>query len=214
MRLTFWGHACVRVEHDGVRVVVDPGGWSDVAGALAGATAVLVTHEHADHVAVEAVVRALGGGPHLRVWAPAPVVELLVAAGAPADRLRAVRGGDVLEVDGLPVSVLGDLHALIHPDVPRIANVGYLLAGVYHPGDSLEGPGTDVDVLLVPVGAPWLRLGDAIDLVRQVRPRTVVPIHDAVLSDAGRGLADRIVGGLGGAPEYRRLGVGEGIDLG
>ena len=214
MRLTFWGHSCVRVEHPGGRVVVDPGGWSDVAGAMAGAAAVLVTHEHADHVAVEAVVGALGSGPDLRVWAPAPVVELLVAAGAPADRLRTVRGGDALDVDGLPVSVVGELHALIHPDVPRVANVGYVLAGVYHPGDSLEAPGTDVDVLLAPVGAPWLKLGETVDLVRRVRPGTVVPIHDAVLSDAGRVLADRIVGGLGGARTYRRLGQGEGIDLG
>ena len=49
MRITKFGHACVRVQGDGGVVVIDPGVFTDPA-ALEGADAVLITHEHPDHV--------------------------------------------------------------------------------------------------------------------------------------------------------------------
>ena len=52
MRITKLGHACVRVEHDGQVLVVDPGAFSEPE-AVDGATTVLVTHEHVDHLDVE-----------------------------------------------------------------------------------------------------------------------------------------------------------------
>ena len=48
MRITKLGHACVRLEHEGTTLVLDPGVFTD-AGALDGADAVLITHEHPDH---------------------------------------------------------------------------------------------------------------------------------------------------------------------
>ena len=48
MRITKFGHACVRIEHDGTTIVLDPGVFTD-AEAVDGADAVLITHEHADH---------------------------------------------------------------------------------------------------------------------------------------------------------------------
>ena len=213
MRLSWWGHSCVRIELPGGQVVLDPGAWSDLDGALEGVGAILVTHEHADHLAVDRVVSALAPASDLQVWGPESVVTMLADAGAPAERLHTVRGGDVLHVGGVQVDGVGEQHAVIHPDIPRIANVGYLVGGVYHPGDSLQAPPHDVEVLLAPVGAPWLKLSEAVDLVRAVGPGIVVPIHDAVLSDAGRGLADRIVGGLCAPAVYRRLSVGESLDV-
>src|SRR3546814_12912433 len=48
MRITKFGHACVRVEHDGHVIVLDPGMFTDPE-AVDGAGAVLITHEHSDH---------------------------------------------------------------------------------------------------------------------------------------------------------------------
>lgn len=211
-RLTCWGHACVRIERGDARLVIDPGTFSDSGGALEGANAVLVTHEHVDHVDAEPLAGALERDPGLEVWAPAPVRELLTAAGVPGERVHVVSPGDRFTAVGFAVATVGDTHAEVHPDLPRVPNIGYLVQGVYHPGDALAVPEAPVQLLLAPVSAPWLRLAEAIDLVRTVRPATVVPIHDALLSERGLALADRLVGGLGGA-DYRRLGVGEGIDL-
>lgn len=208
--VTHWGHACVRFERAGHRLVLDPGAFGDLS-VLDDADAVLVTHEHPDHVETRALAAALGARGQLHVWGPAPVVDLLVDAGAPADRVHAVVAGDELDAAGFAVRVVGERHAEIHPDVTVPANVGYLVDGAaLHPGDSFTPPppGTAVDLLLVPVAGPWMKVAEAIDYVRAVSPRVAAPIHDAILSDPGRGLVDRLVGGLGGAPEYLRITAG------
>jgi L-ascorbate metabolism protein UlaG (beta-lactamase superfamily) len=214
--LTFWGHACVRLERAGSRLVIDPGAYSD-REAVSSADAVLITHEHADHVVVGELRSIVENNSQLEVWAPdAVIAELSVGDGA-AERLHRVRGGDRFVAAGFDVEALGEWHAVVHPDIPRVPNVGYLIDGaVLHPGDSFTQPATgrSVEVLLAPVGAPWLRIAHVIDYVRAVRPRVVVPIHDAHLSDLGNVLVDRLVGSLGGSESYRRLGVGEGLEVG
>lgn len=212
--ITSWGHACLSFDRDGRRLVIDPGTFSDLS-VLDAADAILVTHDHVDHLAVDPVAAAVTERDGLQVWGPESVATQLVDAGAPFDRVHAVSEGEVLSAAGFAVRTIGREHLLIHGDVPRPENVGYLVDDVaFHPGDALTAPGVPVEVLFVPVSAPWMKLGEAIDYVRAVRPRIAVPIHDAILSDAGKGLSDRMVGGLGGAAEYRRLAVGESFDLG
>lgn len=212
--LTRWGHSCVRLDGPGGALVIDPGSFSDVGSALRDVGAVLVTHEHPDHLDADAVVGAARTGAEIA--GPEPVVAALLAAGAPSDRVRTVAPGDRVTAAGFTVDVLGGEHAVIHPDVPVIANLAYLVDGaVLHPGDSWTVPpsGTEVDVLLLPLGAPWLRVADAVDLVRAVAPRQVVGIHDAVLSDAGRRLAVDLVGRLGGSGPVTVLAPGESTQV-
>ncbi|GIG39869.1 MBL fold metallo-hydrolase [Cellulomonas phragmiteti] len=195
LTLTRLGHACVRIDTAHGSFSIDPGSFSDVPAALQGVGVVLITHVHPDHVDVDAIAAAVD----VEVRGPEQVLDALAAAGARRERLHAVRAGDRFEVVGVGVEVLGELHEVIHADVPRPANVAYLVDGsVLHPGDSYTRPpaGTPVDVLLEPVGAPWLRLGDVVDHVRAVAPRRVVPIHDALLSDLGRAAAVRMLGQL------------------
>ena len=126
MRITKFGHACVRVEQDGRVLVLDPGVFTDVA-ALEGADAVLITHEHADHVHPDHL-----RGSDAPIWTIA-AVERRLRAEAPevAERVTVVRPGDRLEVAGVAVEVVGEKHAVIHPDYDRFDNSGYLLeAGI------------------------------------------------------------------------------------
>jgi L-ascorbate metabolism protein UlaG (beta-lactamase superfamily) len=188
MRITKFGHACVRLEHDGTTIVFDPGMFTDPE-AVDGATAVLITHEHPDHLVVD----------HLRAT-DAPVFTIAavadkIRADAPdvAERVTVVSPGDSFDV-GLPVRAVGELHAVIHPEFPRLFNSGYVVTAgeqkIYHPGDSLTEPGEDVDVLLVPSSAPWLKAMEAIEFARAVKAPRNLAIHDRIYTEAAHGMLE------------------------
>jgi L-ascorbate metabolism protein UlaG (beta-lactamase superfamily) len=191
MRITKFGHACVRIENDDQVVVLDPGGFTD-REAVDGATAVLITHEHPDHLDVD----------HLRATdAPIYTIDSVRAAIADADgdvaeRVQVVAPGDQFDA-GVSVTAVGELHAVIHEDVPRIHNSGYLLdvggTRVFHPGDAFTGPGDAVDVLLLPVHAPWSKVSEVADFAREVGARRSYAIHDGLLNDTGHAIVGRVL---------------------
>ncbi|MFI6637967.1 MBL fold metallo-hydrolase [Streptomyces sp. NPDC050504] len=210
MKLTKKTHACVRLEKDGRSLVVDPGAFTE-AGAAVGADAVLVTHEHPDHFDEGQLRAALEANPAAELWTLRSVAEK-VSAAFPG-RVHTVGHGDAFTAAGFDVQVHGELHAVIHPDIPRITNVGYLVDGsVFHPGDALTVPGHAVDTLLLPVMAPWNKISEVIDYVREVKPRRAYDIHDALLTDLARPIYDGQIGALGGA-EHLRLTPGESATL-
>jgi L-ascorbate metabolism protein UlaG (beta-lactamase superfamily) len=175
LQLTKYTHACVRLEQaDGRVLVIDPGVWSE-PGALRGADAVLVTHEHADHIDE---LRLAGLG--VPVFAP---------AGAAISRVEftPVVAGQDFEAGGFAVSAVGGRHAVIHGGQPDCPNLGYVIGdgAVYHPGDSLALPGRPVETLLAPAQRSWLKMAEAIDFVNTVKPQRCHPIHDAQLNERG-----------------------------
>ena len=198
MRITKFTHSCLRIEGGGV-LVVDPGEFSE-RSALDGADAVLITHEHIDHLDLAAVADAAAQRTGLRVFAHADVVPKLAAFG---DIATAVAPGQEFEAAGYRVRAYGGKHAVIHPDIPRIANLGYLIAdddtNLYHPGDSFTVPeDTVVDTLFVPLNAPWMKLMESIDFVRQVKPGRAYALHDALLTPTGAQISDGHLARLSG----------------
>lgn len=213
MKLTKHEHACVVFEKDGATFVIDPGSFSpNAAEIISGAGAILLTHEHFDHVHEGAINAALAADPGLRVYAPAALAGMF---GAHQDQFTAVSAGDELKVAGFTVSVHGTTHALIHADIPTVQNVGYFVDdSVYHPGDAYFVPDVDVVTLLLPTSGPWMKIGEAADYVRAVRPERSVSIHEMLLSDTGKMLAGQFLGeqGLTGIPLTQPQ-VGESLTL-
>lgn len=208
MRLTKFAHSCLRLEDGDRTLVIDPGVLSESAGALRGADAVLITHGHPDHLDPAALQAAAKANPGLRVWAP---------AGVQVDGVEVteVPPGETLEAAGFAVETFGGQHAVIHPLVPVIANVGYLVDGrVYHPGDSFTVPTTSVQTLFVPIHAPWSKVAEVIDFVIAVRASQAFQIHDGLLNDAGlqftEGNVARIAGRYGA--DFAHLPTGSVIE--
>lgn len=210
MRLFKYTHACVRVESDAAVLVIDPGALTERA-ALDGADAVLITHEHVDHLDVQALADALAKRPAVRVFTNAGAAAKLGELG---EAVTTVAAGDEFEAAGFPVRAYGGRHAEIHPELPRVPNLGYLVAGsIYHPGDSFDVPvGANVDTLFVPISAPWLKISESVEFVRAVAPRRAFALHDALLSEAGYGVTDPTMARLSGC-EYARLAPGEPVSL-
>ncbi|GAA1985899.1 MBL fold metallo-hydrolase [Isoptericola halotolerans] len=219
MLLTFHGHACVALDGGGARLVIDPGTLADSVSALVGATAILVTHEHPDHLDVESAVGAMRADELLTAHGTAGVLSMLAAAGAPPTRLHEVTPGQELRFGDARVAVGGGDHAPIHPRVPQVENRSFTVGmgdrTAHHPGDSFDLPAGGIDVLCLPVSGPWLRLAEAMDAAQAASARTVVPVHDALLSEVGHELVRRWLdtARLGGEYAYRPLDVGESLEV-
>ena len=211
MQLTKHTHATVVLSKDDTTLVIDPGSYTPNSAALvADAAAVLITHAHADHFDAGILDSALDAQPTLVVYAPASVVSALAGHDS---QVTTASAGDTFEAAGFEVTVYGEQHAPIHPDLPLMENVAYLVDGnVYHPGDSYFVPGVAVETLLVPTSGPWTKLGEGVDFVRAVKPTRSIQIHDLMLSDAGRGSFADLTGNLSGVP-LTTLALGETVEV-
>jgi hypothetical protein len=115
----------------------------------------------------------------------------------------AVGPDETFEAAGFSVRTFGGQHALIHPLIPIVANVGYVVEDtVAHPGDSLIVPPVPVQTLLLPVVAPWSKVAEVIDYLVAVRADRAYPIHDAIVGDLYHGLLQMTL-----VPIARRFGL-------
>ena len=200
MRITRYGHSCLLVETARARVLLDPGVFSRGWEELGDLDAVLVTHQHPDHVDVEKLPQLLESDDGAALHAEPETAAALRGAGIDAAALHA---GSSLTIGDLTVQAVGGEHAVIHADVPRVGNVGLLLRAegeptLFHPGDTYAVAPAGVDVLALPLSAPWAASREMIDFVRAVRAGTGFAIHDALLSPIGLGLYSGQAANLGG----------------
>ncbi len=212
MRISHLGHACLLIEVRGRRVLVDPGAFSHDWHAIPDLDAVVVTHQHADHVDATHLPALLAGSRRARLLVEGALHgdASLLGLTAGDDRVEALSPGDRVELDGgVVLEAVGGQHAVIHDEIPRIGNVGLLVSAegeptLFHPGDAYEYAPEGVDVLAVPLAAPWASFKETVAFARAVRPGALVPVHDSVLSADGRGVYLRQLTALGGA-EVRDL---------
>ena len=189
MRITHLGHACLLVEVADTRLLIDPGAFSGDFLGLQDLDAILITHQHADHLDTDRLPQLIRANGEVPIWCDPQSVPVLAKLGLEgvAHDASAVRVGEVT------IEPFGEMHALIHDDIPRITNVGVRITAdgepsFFHPGDALDADPGRVDVLAFPLNAPWQASRDMTGFLRRLAPANAVPMHDALLSQTGRNL--------------------------
>lgn len=186
MELVHYGHSCLLATIADTTLLFDPGNFSQGFEDITGLSAILITHQHPDHADLQRLPALVQANPNAALYAdPHTAAEL-------GGHWQAVQPGDAFTVEALTVRAIGGKHAVIHPDLPVIDNISYLVgdathpALLMHPGDALVAPGEPVHVLAVPAAAPWMTIAQAVDFLRAVAPHYAVPIHQGIIAEPAR----------------------------
>jgi L-ascorbate metabolism protein UlaG (beta-lactamase superfamily) len=210
VKLTKFEHACFTVEKDGNSIVVDPGGLTTDYIEPEKVVAIIITHSHGDHFSPEHIDDILEDNPGAVVMGPKDITDQLKSR-----ETRTIKPGDNFIHEGIELEFFGGTHATIHPDLSTPENVGVMIdERVYYPGDSFVVPDKSVDVLALPISAPWLKIQESIDFMLAVAPADAFPTHDGILSAAGQQVADNNIKSFAeeAAIDYRRI-DGTTIDI-
>ena len=212
MKIKKLGHSCFVAEpKEGVYVMTDPGAFSPMSAEAKNISAILITHEHQDHMHIETLKKVLENNPDAVVITNTAVGKFLDEAGI---KYIKIEEGQKYNLNGVNIAGFGNIHAEIYPTIGPFQNTGYMIDNLCYPGDSLNYPDADVDILALPVVAPWMRLKDSVDYAKNVNPRIVFPVHDAILHDWVTFIfqtTENLLKGFG--IEFKKLELGKKEDL-
>ncbi|MDX6712820.1 MAG: hypothetical protein QOH96_3836 [Blastocatellia bacterium] len=187
MRISKYIHSCLLIEKGEDKILFDPGRFSFIEGLVKPEqfehlSAIVLTHQHPDHIDDEALAKILANNASAVVLANTEI------------RTRLAQKGIATEVFETGSRALGSftLAAFDAPHAPLLnatppQNTAYLVDNSFlHPGDSFADSLDAVKntiVLALPVMAPWNTELEVAAFAGRIRPRRVIPIHDGYAKD-------------------------------
>lgn len=212
MTIKRYEHACLVVNQGQSKLVIDPGVYSPSFKDFEGVSVVVITHVHADHFDVDKVKAIIAASPSVKILTVQPVADQL----NDSPHTIIVGAGDSKSIGDFKLDFFGGEHALIHESIPLEQNVGVMVnQTLCYPGDSFAIPTGKVKVLAIPGGAPWMKIGEAMDYLRTVRPSQTFPVHNAILSEHGLDLQNRFLGAVAArtGTKYHDLTPGSTLEI-
>ena len=192
MKITKYGHACLLIEDNGTKILIDPGAYSNGFEELTGLDAILITHVHPDHIDQDRFAELVHANPQALLYGDEDTVAELAKRDI---TIKVSKDGDIFEVRDVKVEVIGLLHAVIHPSWGQAKNVGYKIAErFFYPGDALTLPEGGIEILAIPAAAPWSKISETVEYLMEVKPQFVIPVHDGILSRPS--LYSQMIGGF------------------
>src|SRR3989338_366447 len=208
MKISKLGHCCFVAEpKDGIRVMTDPGAFSTMQNEVRSISAILITHEHQDHLHIESLKKVLANNPQAFVITNTAVGKLLDEAGI---KYTKIEEGQKYDLNVVNIAGFGNLHAEIYQTYGQVQNTGYMIDSLCYPVDAFSYPDAHVDVLALPVTGPWMKIKDAIDYAKNINPRIVFPVHDGFVHDWAKfiwSVPEKLLGEVG--IEFKELELGK-----
>ncbi len=182
MKITKLGHCCLLIEERGKRILTDPGNYSTAQNELKEIDIILITHEHADHCHTESLKAVLKNNPQAKVITNNGVHELLRKHEIAPSSLTILTDGMEEAVEHILFEAMGKEHAEIYTSIKKVENTGYLVnERLFYPGDAFTVPGKQVEILALPVAGPWVKISEALQYAKTVKPRYAFPVHDGMI---------------------------------
>lgn len=181
MKIKKLGHCCFIVEpKEGIKIMTDPGAYSTLQNEEVGITAVLITHEHGDHLHIESVKKILENNPNITIITNSAVGKILEKENIKYTKVEDTQN---ILIEGISITGFGNEHSEIYGDYGRVQNTGYMIESLCFPGDSFNLPNSKVDILALPIAGPWMQMKEAVEYAKQLKPRVIFPVHDVFLQD-------------------------------
>lgn len=179
MKITKLGHCCLIIEVEGLKILTDPGSFTDAQNEIKNIDVVLITHEHGDHLHVPSVKAILANNPQAQVITNQGVGKILEKEGI---KHQIVDGKSTTTIKGVLIESCDHRHEEIYQDYGQVQNTGYFIAKkLFYPGDAFANPGKPVDILALPAAGPWMKVSQAINYAKEIKPRVCFPVHDAMI---------------------------------
>lgn len=181
MKITKFGHSCFLIEENDVRILFDPGNYSNLQDGVQNLDIILITHQHADHCDPQSIKNILKNNPSVKIFTNSGVGAVLNKEKIDYKILE--EGGSIVYKDVL-IEAFGNKHAIIYYAVAQIQNTGYFINNkFFYPGDNFINPGKPVPVLALPVAAPWLKISETVDYAQLIQPQIWLAAHDGMLNN-------------------------------
>lgn len=181
MRITKLEHSGLAIEKNGKTLLIDPVEFTEKLPNFNSVVAIIITHKHGDHFQPKVITGIATKNPNVQVFTTED-------NAANFEDAEVVKDGDVRTIGEFGLRFFGSDHAAILPGQVPCQNIGVVVdEKIVDPGDSFDTPPTPAEVLLVSISAPWCKIADSIDYVKSVKPKVAIPVHDAVLSELGKG---------------------------
>lgn len=180
MNITKFGHCCLLIEIGDLRILTDPGNYNNTPN-VENIDVILITHEHPDHCHIESLQAILAKSPSAKIITHQGVGKLLDQASI---TYSPITDGETLTIKNIPIESCGTKHACIHHDLPAlmVQNTGfYINKQFFYPGDSFHNPHKDIAILALPVAGPWMKIEEAVEYAKIIKPKVVFPVHDGML---------------------------------
>ncbi len=192
MKLTKFGHCCLLIEENDLRILTDPGDYSTLQNEINNIDLILITHEHSDHLHLDSLKMVLKNNPSVKIFTNHGVGKILTENNISHDFIE---HGEEKIIGQLKIEGFGDRHADIYPGIAVVQNTGYFIADkLFYPGDALFNPEKPIEILALPVTAPWLTIAETLDYALALKPRKCFPVHDGMLTSGRLHAAQRLPG--------------------